>query len=128
MSRSFFRFLAAGTVNTAAGVSIMFVLYHLADFSYYAATFSGNTAGLFISYYLNRCFTFRSNAPVFSSIVRFFITGVLCYFAAYSIAEKAAELLFFARTETMAMLMGACLYTLLNYAGQKWFVFKAANT
>jgi hypothetical protein len=56
------------------------------------------------------------------------LPGVLCYFAAYSIAEKAAELLFFARTETMAMLMGACLYTLLNYAGQKWFVFKAANT
>jgi putative flippase GtrA len=128
MNRSFFRFLAAGAVNTAAGASIMFTLYHLADFSYYAASFSGNTAGLFISYYLNRCFTFRSNAPVISSIVRFFLTGVLCYFAAYFIAERAAEQLYFSHTETIAMLIGICLYTLLNYAGQRWFVFRAANT
>ncbi len=125
------RFMLVGAVNTLAGLSIMFALLNLLGMSYWAATFIGNSTGAAISYFLNRTFTFQSKASIPKSAVRFLAVVIFCYFLSYAIGRLAAgniqDLIFAGydlSREELAVLMGAAFYTLTNYIGQKYFVFK----
>ena len=127
---TFIRFLLVGTVNTIVGLSMIIMLLDLGGLSYWSATFLGNCIGAAVSYFLNRSFTFRSRARIQSSGVRFIFILFLCYILSYSISGMAAE---FIQTfsllghdvspEELAVLLGAGIYTLTNYIGQKYLVF-----
>ncbi|WP_066304238.1 GtrA family protein [Bacillus sp. FJAT-29814] len=137
MKFTFIRFLLVGIANTIIGLSVMFLFYHLFGFSYWMATFLGNTVGASVSYYLNRSFTFKSKATVSKSLVRFAGVILFCYFVSFYIGKQAVDLvlnqthIFSATMSTdLAILGSTCLYTLLNYALQKFIVFreKSAKT
>ncbi|MBA2875765.1 GtrA family protein [Thermaerobacillus caldiproteolyticus] len=130
MNHPFFRFLLVGLMNTAVGLSSMYMLLHLAHFSYWWATLIGNTIGAIVSYILNRVFTFQSNAPIADSAVRFLIVIMTCYFVSYRLAKQIADWTMTTisivpphYTNDIAILFGTALYTVLNYLGQKRFVF-----
>jgi putative flippase GtrA len=130
MSHSFFRFLLVGLINTFIGLSVMYILLHAAGFSYWVSTFGGNAAGACVSYVLNKSFTFRSTQSIQHTICRFFAVIGICYFLAYFIGirsatwmmEKAADLPL-TDVEDIAILFGTAFYTILNYFGQRQFVF-----
>jgi putative flippase GtrA len=130
-TNTFIRFLLVGAVNTLAGLSIIFILLNLIGMSYWTATFIGNSFGAAISYYLNRTFTFQSKACIQKSAVRFISVILFSYFLSYAISDLAAEsmqdfhLLGYelSRVE-LAVFMGAAIYTITNFFGQKYFVFK----
>ncbi|MBT2690177.1 GtrA family protein [Bacillus sp. ISL-47] len=130
-TNTFIRFLLVGAVNTLAGLSIIFILLNLIGLSYWIATFIGNSMGAAISYILNRIFTFQSNASIQKSAYRFIFVILSSYFLSYSISDLAAEIVQdfnllgyeLSRVE-LAVFMGAAIYTLTNYVGQKYFVFK----
>ncbi len=84
MKGSFLRFLVVGLVNTAVGLSIMYVLLHIFH-HYWAATFIGNAAGAVVSYVLNRIFTFKSGVHLSKSILRFILVIGVCYGLSYYI-------------------------------------------
>lgn len=122
----FFRFLAVGAINTAVGLSITFLLLNFLNFSYWTSTFAGNTAGACVSFFLNKSFTFRSNVPVGKGALRFTVIILICYYTAYSASKALASFLPFIPIHLegeAGVLMGTVLYTLLNYAGQKYIVF-----
>ncbi|MFE0340581.1 GtrA family protein [Priestia megaterium] len=131
MKGSFVRFLVVGLVNTGVGLSIMYVLLHIFH-HYWAATFVGNAAGAVVSYVLNRIFTFKSGVHLSKSILRFILVIGVCYGLSYYIGLQfsswllhqlpAAVRLF---KKDVGILIGTGLYTLLNYTGQKYFVFNA---
>ncbi|MDP4154560.1 MAG: GtrA family protein [Bacillota bacterium] len=131
MNHSFVRFLLVGVVNTIVGLSSMYLFLHGFSFSYWVSTFLGNVIGACVSYILNRSFTFKSNAAVGTSMLRFAIVILICYFISYYLGEKIALYLFsqlsFLGTkyaQDAAVLFGTGIYTITNYIGQRLFVFK----
>lgn len=130
MQYSFLRFLLVGLVNTFVGLSIMYGLLHFAGLSYWLSTFSGNLSGAFISFMLNKSFTFRSQASIYETLYRFIIVIGSCYLLSYFIGIRSAFWLLqklvdlpVSYVEEMAILLGTGFYTILNYFGQRQFVF-----
>ncbi|MGA4720009.1 GtrA family protein [Fictibacillus nanhaiensis] len=97
--------------------------------SYWMSTFTGNTSGAVISYVLNRNFTFKSNTSLGASGIRFVAVFLISYFGAYGMSDLIwsgilNDTSFILLTNKDAsVLFGACLYTLANYFGQKFWVF-----
>lgn len=130
MNGTFIRFIIVGVGNTIVGLSVMFALFHLFGLSYWEATFLGNAAGASVSYYFNRNFTFKSNANVPKSLIRFIIVILSCYFLSFYIGKQAVywmlaptEAFSTATLSDIAILFSTVLYTLLNYTLQKFLVF-----
>ncbi|OHR64588.1 hypothetical protein HMPREF3291_14475 [Bacillus sp. HMSC76G11] len=126
----FIRFILVGIMNTAAGLSAIFLLLNLFNADYWLSTFLGNTIGAAVSYYLNRSFTFSSQASIKKSLPRFIVVVIICYLASFSFGKAAAQFIYLIfplslmMTEDMiAVLMGTGVYTLLNFLGQKYLVF-----
>ncbi|PEL13723.1 GtrA family protein [Bacillus sp. AFS017336] len=130
MNRTFFRFIAVGVLNTIVGLSAIYLLLHLLGLSYWWSTFLGNTIGACVSYLLNRKFTFKSQSSVSKSVPLFIIVILASYFIAYNLGAKIID---FSLSNTdfisdkmktdLAVLISTGLYTIVNYFGQKMFVF-----
>lgn len=135
MKYSFVRFIMVGIINTVVGLSVMYLLIHALGQSYWISTFVGNSIGACVSYILNRNFTFKSQNSVSKSAVRFVVVILCCYFISYDIGRSLVEGMLknthFLRANVktdLSVLIGTCLYTLINYFGQKLFVFSKKDT
>lgn len=126
--KTFLKFIAVGVVNTLVGTGTMFLAYNVAHLSYWVSSASNYVVGSIVSYVLNRRFTFKDSSSATSSIPRFAINITCCYLLAYGAAKPlvAAALASapVAVQENGAMLVGMCLFVVLNYLGQRFFVFK----
>jgi putative flippase GtrA len=130
MKYPFVRFIIVGIVNTIVGLSCMYLFLHAVGLSYWIATFLGNSLGACVSYFLNRNFTFRSQNSVTKSAIRFVLVILCCYFISYDLGKNVvawvlkSNAIFNEKLITdLAVLVGTGLYTVLNYFGQKLFVF-----
>ncbi|MDF2606931.1 MAG: putative rane protein [Bacillales bacterium] len=130
MNNSFIRFIFVGFINTIVGLSTIYFLFHSVGFSYWVSTFLGNSVGACVSFVLNRSFTFRSKSNLTSSIAKFIIVILLCYFVSYNFGRNFVEwalrnnLHISSDFKTnLAILLSTGLYTLLNYLCQRIFVF-----
>ncbi|EIJ77705.1 GtrA family protein [Bacillus methanolicus] len=124
---SFIRFLAVGVVNTMIGLTIMFLLMHAVGMSYWLSTFFGNMTGAIASYFLNRSFTFDSHVPIAKGGFRFAAVICSCYFFSYTISRMLSVGIssdFPLQEKDFAVIGGTAIYTVTNYLGQKYFVFK----
>ncbi|MFY4777349.1 GtrA family protein [Metabacillus sp. RGM 3146] len=131
LNNLFLRFLLVGFINTLVGLSTVFLLMTVFHLSYWISTFVGNTVGGAVSFLLNRSFTFDSQTSFKKSIPRFFIVVLICYFVSFSGGEYAAywfnhliEYTHLMAQDVAAVLLGTSLYTLLNFLGQKYLVFR----
>ena len=126
--KSFLKFLVVGVINTLVGTSIMFGLYNLAHWGYWPSTLTNYVLTSILSFFLNRYFTFRDQERGWKPVLRFALNIVVCYTLAYGIAQPLVRMIFSGAEETvrdnLAMLAGMCLFTLLNYFGQKFFAFR----
>lgn len=84
--------------------------------------------GSMLSYYLNKKFTFKNKGTGLRTIFKFIINIFICYFMAYGIAKPLITLLLVNYNkiiqENVAMFIGMVLFVILNYLGQRFFVFK----
>lgn len=126
--KTFIKFVLVGFVNVLVGATIMFVFYNVFHLSYWVSSFSNYFFGSIVSYFLNKHFTFNYHEQGFASIVKFALNIVVCYVIAYSIAKPFMQWLLsdFSITiqENVSMAFGMCLFTALNYLGQRFFAFK----
>ncbi|WP_442598869.1 GtrA family protein [Neobacillus sp. D3-1R] len=133
-SHPFTRFLLVGVINTLMGLSIMFTCFHIFGWTYWISTFIGNSMGAVVSYLLNRKFTFSSNVTLKKGLPKFIFVILFCYFLAFSTSEWFCNWMTFLNWQTFmsqeeqSILVGSFLYTLLNYGGQKYFVFGVLKT
>ncbi len=130
------KFLIVGVINTLVGTAIMFGLYNLLDaYSladnttlYWLASAANYVLTSILSFFLNKYFTFRQQGHSWQEVVRFAVTIAVCYFVAYGVAKPLAKWLLVNADENLrdnvAMLVGMCLFTGLNYLGQRLFAFK----
>ena len=126
---SMLRFLLVGVVNTLVGAGIMFLLYNLAGCSYWLSSAANYIVGGVVSYFLNKYYTFKNTERSWKQVLRFALNVAVCWLLAYGIAEPLALRLLAGFDEKLqtnaAMLAGLCLYTALNYLGQRFFAFRA---
>ena len=128
VNNSFSRFVVVGIINTIFGTTIMFVLYNVFHQSYWVSSAANYFFGSILSYFLNKYYTFKYKGWDWTSIVRFVINIVVCYFVAYGIAKPLVKAVFSdmekSFQENIAMFVGMCVFVLLNYFGQRLYVFK----
>lgn len=126
--KSFLKFLVVGVINTLVGNGIMFCLYNLAGWGVWLSSAVGYVLGSVVSFFLNRHFTFQDTEKGWRPVARFTLNILVCYLVAYGAAQPLARLIFANLDEkvrdNLAMLAGMCLFTLLNYFGQKFFAFR----
>lgn len=125
-TNSFIRFIIVGVLNTLVGLSIMFFSIHMLELSYWSSTFVGNASGAVLSFFLNRVFTFESNVSIGKGAIRFTVVIFVCYFLSYFLSDRFADAFPFREgiQKDFAILLGAAFYTISNYLGQKYFVFR----
>ena len=122
------RFLIVGVINTLVGCGTMFLLYNLAHCSYWLSSAANYIVGGVVSFFLNKYFTFRKTVWSWSEVIRFGVNVAVCWLLAYGLAKPLVLWVLKGQTvwlqENVAMLVGMCLYTMLNYLGQRFFAFK----
>lgn len=122
------RFLLVGVVNTLVGCGAMFLLYNLAHWSYWFSSAANYVLGGVVSFFLNKYFTFRKKSWSWGQVVRFVANVAVCWLLAYGLAQPLVRHLLVEWPvkvqENGAMLVGMCLYTALNYLGQRFFAFR----
>lgn len=124
---SLWKFLLVGVCNTLFSAVIMFLLEGL---GYWPSTAIAYVAGSVLSFFLNRSFTFRSKEAIWPSALRFALNVAVCYLIAYSVAQPLAGWVLGHTAipalwqERLTKLGGMCLFTLLNYFGQRFFAFR----
>lgn len=126
--KTFWKFILVGIVNTLFGTTIMFVFYNVLHLSYWISSASNYFFGSILSYFLNKHFTFQSKENTPKTIVRFAGNITFCYLCAYGVAKPLVRWMLTDLPqniqENLAMLVGMCLFVMLNYLGQRFFVFK----
>ena len=126
------KFLLVGVVNTLVGAGTMFLLYNLAHCSYWISSAANYVVGGIVSFFLNKYFTFQNKDWSWGQVGKFIVSVSVCYLLAYGLAKPLTLHLLAGQSqsiqENVAMLVGMCLYTALNYLGQRFFAFKVKRT
>lgn len=127
IDKTFIKFVAVGVINTLVGTAIMFGLYNLAGASYWVSSAANYILASILSFVLNKKITFGHSGKVIQSGLRFAVNIAVCYLIAYGVAKPCALAVLSGASvtvqENVAMLIGMCLFTGLNYLGQRFFVF-----
>ena len=122
------RFLMVGVINTLVGCGTMFLLSNWAHCSYWLSSAANYVVGGIVSFFLNKYFTFRKKEWSWSQVVKFAINVAVCWLLAYGLAKPLVLRILEGQSlwlqENVAMLVGMCLYTALNYLGQRFFAFR----
>lgn len=123
-----FKFLIVGVLNTLVGCGTMFLLYNLAHCSYWVSSAANYIVGGIVSFFLNKYFTFENKQWEWAQVWKFALNVTVCYLLGYGMAKPLVMRLLKGQAvrvqENVAMLVGMCLYTGLNYLGQRFFAFK----
>ena len=127
IDRIFLKFILVGIVNTLFGSFIMFFLYNIAGCGYWFSSAANYMAGSVLSFFLNKYVTFNVKKWPLTMIPAFALTAAVSYFAAYKAAKMAIFALLHGYPQTIrdnaALFAGMCLFTGLNYMGQRFIVF-----
>ena len=129
--KKFLKFCLVGAANTLVGAGVMFLLYNVAYCSYTFSSAMNYVVGSILSYFLNKYFTFQNKERSWWQVVKFVITVAVCWVLAYAIAKPLVLQVLSGQSvkiqENVAMLAGMCIYTGLNYFGQRFFAFKKGD-
>ena len=123
------RFVIVGIMNTIIGTVAMLVAYNVFHMGYWLSSAMDYIIGSIFSYFANKYFTFKSQKKSKSEVVRFVINIVVCYFLAYGIARPIMDIVLRNATfsqsivEQVSMFLGMGIFIVLNYFGQKFYVF-----
>lgn len=138
IDRTLVLYLVIGVLNFILCTAIMFVLFNLFDCSEHLSPLVNYGLGSLIWYVACRYVLFPEQKTTVQQLVRFVIDVVVCYIIAYyAIARPCAELVL--RSEKVLRLfsfggelktqgncemsIGAIAYAIINYFGQRYFVF-----
>ena len=129
MDPTMFKFLRVGVFNTLVGCGTMFLFYNLAGCSYWLSSAANYIVGGVVSFFLNKYFTFQNHERSWKQVIRFAVNVAVCYLLAYGIAKPLTLHALAGQPvniqENAAMLAGMCLYTALNYVGQRFWAFRS---
>ena len=138
VDRAFALYLVVGVLNFIFCTALMFFLYNVCGVSEHVAPVVNYGLGSLIWYLGCKFIVFPGHDTTFQLIVRFAVEVVICYVISYYVlAEPLArwalpqediyEVFTFGGgakvTANCEMAIGAVAYALINYFGQRFFVF-----
>lgn len=124
------RFVIVGVLNTLIGMTAMFISYNIFHLGYWISSAMDYIIGSIFSYFANKHFTFKSEKKSGKEVFRFTINIIVCYFISYGVAKPVMNIvlgnmnLSISVFEQLSMILGMCIFIVLNYMGQKFFVFR----
>ena len=110
------KFLMVGVINTLVGTGLMFILYNVFSVNYWISSASNYIVGSIVSYFLNKYFTFQNKEKSWKQILSFIVNIPVVSWIFSGFNEKIQG--------NLSMLAGMCLFVVLNYLGQRLFVFR----
>ena len=120
------RFVIVGCLNTIIGTTVMFIAYHC-GLGYWISTALNYIVGSIFSYFANKYFTFHSKTKDKKEVFRFVVNIVVCYFTAYGVAKPIIIWLLGSGSkfiDYVSMILGMFIFIVINYLGQKFYVFR----
>lgn len=120
-----------GVINTLMGWVIMAVLYNLIHMNYWFSSAISYFIGSVFSYHANAKLTFKVENKDKWLPWRFAMNIIVCYLVAFSVAQPLVTNLLSSGQKTyskalidnVAMVLGMCIFIVMNFFGQKIFVF-----
>jgi putative flippase GtrA len=129
IDKTFFKFIIVGIINTIIGSGLMFIVYNLFDVTYWLSSAANYIVGSIASFFLNKYFTFSVKERNLFMVIAFILNIGVSYFVAYGLAKPLMNYLLrnnsLAVRENAALFTGMCLFTAINYIGQRTFVFNS---
>lgn len=138
IDRTLALYLLVGVLNFVVCTGIMFLLYNLAGVSKHFAPVVNYGLGSVIWYLSCNYILFPGHKTTAKQLLRFLLDILVCYLASYYIAGPLVSRLLL-RSQTVVrffsfggaenirgnceMAVGALFYALMNYFGQRYFVF-----
>lgn len=119
-----------GVINTLMGWVIMAVLYNLIHMNYWLSSGISYFIGSVFSYHANRKVTFKVEEKDRDKALpwRFAINIIVCYLIAFGVAQPLVKYVLASQpvviVDNVAMLLGMCFFIVMNFFGQKLFVFR----
>ena len=117
-----------GVINTLMGWVIMAVLYNLVHMNYWLSSGISYFIGSVFSYHANSRVTFKVENKDRGLPWRFAVNIIVCYLIAFSVAQPLMEKILAAQpkvvVDNVAMFLGMCMFIVMNFFGQKIFVFR----
>jgi putative flippase GtrA len=117
--KEFFRFLVAGLSAVGADLFIYFICLNF--FSYDLAKIFSFLSGSIVAFVTNKYWTFGKYERNYKEVLRFgllYITTLVVNIITNKFTLEATDEVFF------AFLLATGVSTVLNFIGQKWWVFK----
>lgn len=142
VDRTLLYYVIIGVLNFVICTALMFVLFNICGFSDHVAPLFNYGLGSLIWYLGCRYILFPDQKTTSRQMIRFLIEVVVCYLLSYYLAAPLLSGLLL-RLETMRrlfsfggnsvqmiegncqMTVGAIVYAVINYFGQRYFVFTA---
>ena len=125
------KFLLVGVVNTIVGLSIELFLFNILHCGVWISSATNYILTSILSFFLNKYFTFQNREHSWHQVMRFALNIAVCYLLAHGIAVPLMERLLRGASEALrgnvTLLTGMCLFTGLNYLGQRFFAFAQKN-
>ena len=117
----FSKFILVGVFNTFINYGVFIVLFLEFDLVYYIAGAIGFLCGSVSGFFLNRLWTFKSNIPIKSGYLKYFIIQLICLGVHSSTQITVTELLHF--PEIYSQLGGIVITTFMNFFPIRRIVF-----
>ncbi len=133
LARSFFdatflKYVIVGLSTTVVGAGLMYLLYNGFHVSYWFSSAANQIVASLLTFFLNKRVTFQVREWSVKLVFFYILNIAVCYVLAYGVAQPLARRAFTGMTITgqdnMAMLLGLIIYKILNYFGQRFFVFR----
>lgn len=119
------RFLIVGVANTLLGLSVIYAAKGFWQVDDVSANIVGYSAGLVLSFTLNRRWTFAHFGPRLPALARFLLVALAAY--GLNLVTVMSAILYFGVNSYIAQALGIAPYTLTAYFGSKYFAFRSHN-
>lgn len=120
-----------GVLNTLLGIVLIEIFYNVCGWNYWGSSITSYVIGSIYSFFANKKLTFRVKGNTKRTAIRFAINTVICYGIAYGLAKPLVKAILADLSqkvvENVALLVGMGLFIILNFFGQKFFVFRESK-
>lgn len=117
-----------GVLNTLLGLVLIELFYNVLHWNYWGSSITSYVIGSIYSFFANKKLTFRVEGNTKRTALRFALNTVVCYGIAYGVAKPLVKVILADMSqkivENIALLVGMGLFIVLNFFGQKFFVFR----
>jgi len=122
---SFRRYLAVGLINTSITLSIIYLLKLTINLNDIFANVIGYSAGLTVSFFVNKKWTFNSKSNNDFIYFKFISVFAVAYFANLLVVMFSINYLNI--DSYISHAIGIPAYTVIGYLGNRFFVFRKKN-